>query len=83
MQIMRTRTAEGTPRSPENPKDDQILGRIGLERVDSSSLVDQSRRKQAAKWGEILRFLIKNLSKSTILLLLKKKTSAKVTKCVA
>ena len=61
---MRTRTAEGIPHSPENPKDDHTFGRVGLEKVDSSSLVDQSCHKQAAKWGEILRFLIKKLSKT-------------------
>jgi len=62
---MRMRTAEGMPRSPENPKNDHTLGTVGLERVDSSSLLDQSRHKQAAKWRAILRFLIKNVSKTT------------------
>lgn len=62
---MRTRTAEEISHSRENTKDDHTLGKAGLERVDSSSLVDQSLHEQVAKWGEILRFLIKKLSKTT------------------
>lgn len=64
--------------------DDHILGRVGLESVDSSYLVAQSHIKHAAKRGKILRFLIKKLSKATDnFTSLKNKISAEVTKCVS